>query len=70
MAEYLRRDAAAAYLKARYGAYTRQTLAKLACTGGGPVFRRIGRYPVYLAADLDAWAVGRISAPVMSTSEY
>jgi hypothetical protein len=28
------------------------TLAKLACLGGGPVFRSFGRKPLYRAADL------------------
>lgn len=66
---YLRRDQAAAYLQSRYGAYTAETLAKLACIGGGPRFRRIGRYPVYTPGDLDAWMLGRMSKPVESTAE-
>ena len=67
--EYLRRDQAAQYLQTRYGVGTRQTLAKLACTGGGPIFRKFGRYPVYTATDLDEWAAGRMSGPLASTSE-
>lgn len=66
---YLRRDKAAAYLQARYGAYTTETLAKLACVGGGPRFRKLGPYPVYCPEDLDAWALARMSKPVQSTSE-
>ena len=66
---YLRRSEAAAHLKSRYGVGATQTLAKLACIGGGPIFHKIGRFPVYTVADLDAWAAGRMSGPVRSTSE-
>lgn len=66
---YLRRDKAAAYLQERYGAYTTDTLAKLACVGGGPKFRKMGPYPVYLPEDLDEWAQSRMSRTVSSTSE-
>jgi hypothetical protein len=69
MGEYLRRDQAADYLQQRYGAYTSETLAKLACVGGGPKFRKMGRFPVYTRVDLDDWALARMSAPVSSTSE-
>ena len=43
--DYLRRSDAAAYLKKHYGAYTTETLAKLTCVGGGPVFKKFGRFP-------------------------
>ncbi|MBD8550683.1 hypothetical protein [Sphingomonas sp. CFBP 8764] len=66
---YLRRSEAARYLQDNYGAYTVETLAKLACVGGGPVFRRMGPFPVYTAADLKLWAEGRMSKPVTSTAE-
>jgi hypothetical protein len=69
MTEYWRRDKAAAYLIQRYGAYTVETLAKLACVGGGPKFRRMGRFPVYTQGDLDSWAIARMSPAVTSTSE-
>lgn len=68
MSEYLRREAAAEYLQQRYGAVTRSTLAKLACIGGGPQFRKFGRYPLYLREDLDSWAQSRLSPPIASTS--
>jgi hypothetical protein len=45
------------------------TLAKLACLGGGPVFRSWGRKPLYLPAELLAWAEARTSRPRASTSE-
>jgi hypothetical protein len=67
--EYLRREQAADYLQKRVGAYTVETLAKLACVGGGPKFRRIGRMPLYTPADLDAWIESRLSVAVGSTSE-
>jgi hypothetical protein len=66
---FLRRDKAAEYLKSRYGAYTTETLAKLACIGGGPKFRKLGRFPVYTPSDLDSWAQSRMSPPVSSTAE-
>ncbi len=67
--KYLRRKQAAEYLQERYGAYTNDTLAKLACIGGGPLFKKLGPYPVYTPEDLDAWAESRMSRPVHSTSE-
>lgn len=45
-------------------------LAKLAVTGGGPVYRKAGRFPIYDPVELDAWAEARISAPHYSTSDY
>ena len=45
------------------------TLAKLACVGGGPVFRSFGRKPLYQPADLLAWAHGRTTGVRRSTSD-
>ena len=67
--DYLRRNQAADYLQSQYGAFTAQTLAKLACVGGGPVFHKMGRMVLYKPTDLDAWAAGKMSAPVTSTAE-
>jgi hypothetical protein len=47
-----------------------KTLAKLACIGGGPIYRLFGRIPPYLNVDLDAYAEAKLSKPVRSTSEY
>jgi hypothetical protein len=70
IARYMRRADAAEYIQSTYGfPCSRQWLAKLAVIGGGPVYRKAGRTPLYAPADLDAWAEGRISAPVRSTSE-
>jgi len=66
---YLRRDQAAQYIRDVWGIPCSPTwLAKLAVVGGGPVFRKAGRFPIYSAADLDAWAESRIGAPRRSTS--
>lgn len=69
MNEFLRRDKAAEFLQERYGAYTVETLAKLASVGGGPTFHRFGRFPVYSRADLQDWAQARITGPFSSTAE-
>src|SRR5438094_212039 len=61
---FLRRSDAAAYITERYGfPCSRQWLAKLAVIGGGPVFRKAGRYPVYEPSELDRWAEARIGPP-------
>jgi hypothetical protein len=68
---YLRRRAAAEYLREQRGIpCSEKTLAKLACIGGGPLYRRFGRIPLYLIADLDAYAEAKLSKPIRSTSEY
>lgn len=45
------------------------TLAKLASTGGGPIFESFGRRPLYRASDLLRWAVDRTTGPRRSTSD-
>jgi hypothetical protein len=45
-----------------------RTLAKCAVTGGGPPYRKAGRYPLYHPDDLDGWLGGKLSDPVTSTS--
>lgn len=67
---YFRRDEASRYLKERWGLpCARATLAKLAVIGGGPVYRKAGRTPLYAPADLDLWAQTRIGHPRRSTSD-
>jgi hypothetical protein len=57
----LRRKAASEYLHQAHGVERApSTLAKLAVTGGGPAFRRIGRVPLYAADDLDAWVASKL----------
>ena len=58
------------YIKTKFGVpCASKTLAKLRCTGGGPIFRRFGRLIRYEPHDLDAWAQGRLSQPLRSTSD-
>jgi hypothetical protein len=66
---YVSRTEAAQYIRSRYGfPCSRQWLAKLAVLGGGPIFRKAGRNPIYAPADLDDWAMARIGEPQRSTS--
>jgi hypothetical protein len=65
----LRRRAASEYLYQTHGVERApSTLAKLAVVGGGPVFRRLGRVPLYAPEDLDEWVESRLSPPMHSTS--
>jgi hypothetical protein len=67
---FMRRSAAASYLRGRYGHGSEKTLAKLACLGGGPEFHKAGeRVVLYTREALDTWALARISRPLKSTSE-
>jgi hypothetical protein len=67
---FLRRADAAAYIRNKYGfPCSKQWLAKLAVIGGGPKFRKAGRFPIYAPAHLDEWACTRIGPVVGSTSE-
>jgi hypothetical protein len=66
---YLRRKDAGEYLKAKYGFGSKKTLAKLACLGGGPEFRKAGPAALYEPAALDAWALGKIGGLQKSTSD-
>lgn len=63
-----RKAAAAALTEAGYPVSS-ESLATYASRGGGPVFRRWGRYPTYRWGDLIEWAEGRLSRPMRSTSE-
>ena len=67
----LRRTEAAKYITQTYGIpCSPKTLAKLACiSSDGPPFRLAGRFPLYPASALDAWAQSKIGPLVRSTSE-
>jgi hypothetical protein len=66
---FLRRSEAAEYVKATWGIpCAARTLAKLAVIGGGPLFHKSGRLPLYAPSDLDAWAASKISGKYASTS--
>ncbi len=67
--QFLRRKAAGEYLRSKYGFGSEKTLAKLACVGGGPEFRKAGSAALYEPAKLDEWAIAKIGAPVRTTSE-
>ena len=65
-----RRDSAAAYLTEKWGIPTSpRTLAKQACVGGGPPFRKAGRVPLYADEDLDQYAREKLGPRVLNTSE-
>jgi hypothetical protein len=67
---FLRRADAADYLQYRYGLRcSRQTLAKLAVLGGGPIFHHSGRTPLYAPSGLDKWANTKIGKSCTLTSD-
>jgi hypothetical protein len=68
-AQYLRRKQAGEYLKAKYGFGSEKTLAKLACLGGGPEFRKAANAAIYEPAKLDEWALAKIGPSQRSTSD-
>jgi hypothetical protein len=66
---YFMRQDAARYVRETWGLpCSPRWLAKLAVTGGGPIYRKAGRRPVYTSTDLDLWAQGRVGRPQRSTS--
>jgi hypothetical protein len=65
----LRREAVGAALRAAGYPISDASLSTMASRGGGPRFRRFGRWPVYRWRDALAWAESRLSPPVTSTSE-
>lgn len=67
--QFLRRKDAGLYLKDRFGFGSEKSLAKLACVGGGPEFRKAGSAVLYEPAKLDEWAVSKVGSPRYSTSE-
>jgi hypothetical protein len=68
--KYLRRADAATHIRETWGLpCSPRWLAKLAVVGGGPIYRKAGRTPIYAPADLDAWAQARIGGPQKSTSD-
>ena len=65
----LRRAEAALHIHNKWGyPCSPRTLAKYAVIGGGPRFRKVGRYPLYHPDDLDVWLKSKLSEPVTSTS--
>jgi hypothetical protein len=69
-AKFLNRKDAGAYLRAKYGIGSSRTLAKGASVGDTPPFHKFGGHRVvYSVADLDQWALSKISAARQSTSD-
>lgn len=59
--KYLKRAEASEYLERQGITVAAGTLQKLACVGGGPAYRVIGRNALYTPADLEAWIAGHES---------
>ncbi|MFZ5574472.1 MAG: DNA-binding protein [Pseudomonadota bacterium] len=69
MGKLLSRKEAADYLTNERGLRTASTyLQKLATVGGGPEYRRYGKYAVYEMEALDRYADSKLTAPRSSTS--
>jgi hypothetical protein len=67
--QFLRRKEAANYVETKFGIpCAPKTLSKYATVGGGPIFRKAGKFVLYLPADLNTWARARVSGPMRSTS--
>ncbi len=65
----LRRVEAAKHIHDTWGyPCSPKTLAKYAVIGGGPRFRKAGRFPLYHPDDLDDWVNGKLSGLTTSTS--
>ena len=70
ISQNMRRADAARYIREYHGIpCSLATLAKYACCGRGPAFRKAGKFPIYSRYDLDAWANKRFGERVCSTSE-
>jgi hypothetical protein len=66
----VRRKEAARYITEVWGIpMSPKTLAKLAVTGGGPPYRKAGKFPLYEITALDEFAKTKLSPLVSSTSE-
>jgi hypothetical protein len=67
MVQYLTRKQAAEYINAMGFPCSVKTLAKYACLGGGPEFRKFSRFVRYETHALDAWVEEKLSAPMRVT---
>jgi hypothetical protein len=65
----LDRKEASAFLASRGYSVSTTTLDKYACLGGGPVYEKFGRRPLYTESGLLAWVASKTSAPQRHTSE-
>jgi len=64
----MRRDAAARYLKDKFGFGSVSLLAKGVVSGDTPAFFKRGHIVLYTQEDLDDYARSKISGPLRSTS--
>jgi hypothetical protein len=48
----------------------RKTLDRKACAGGGPPYQIYGRRPLYLWADVTAWALAELGQAASNASEH
>lgn len=67
--KFLTRPEAADYLTSRGMVISKNTLQKMACLGGGPIYMIFGNRALYRKSDLNDWAEQRLGAPRSSTSE-
>jgi hypothetical protein len=66
----MRTKEASDYLQEKHGvACAPATLDKLVTVGGGPAYRKKGRFRDYTPGDLDAYAASKTSPVVRSSSE-
>ena len=66
----LRRKEAAQFVQNTWGIpLSPRTLAKLVVVGGGPLYRKAGRFPLYEVEDLDAWAASKLGPKRRSSSD-
>jgi hypothetical protein len=65
----LRREPTAAALSEAGFPTSPKTLATMATRGGGPKFRKFGKYPIYRWGDALQWAKARLSPAITSSSE-
>jgi hypothetical protein len=67
--DFLTDERAEEYIRSRGIPITKKTLGKLRVVGGGPVFRKFGRKPLYEPVALDEWVAERLSGPLRTTSD-
>ena len=66
--DFYSQDEASEFFAHRGLSVSPKTLAKLRSVGGGPEFRKFGRYAVYERQALADWAQSRLSAPRSCTA--
>lgn len=66
--KFLTREETARYINEKGLPIAQRYLMKLASIGGGPEYRKFGRYCVYERDAVDKWVASRLSEPMTSTS--